>query len=474
MRDHLSALLGEILARCFSAHVMARLRAFKPATPRIGGESCGLFEEGRGRVDAQCLARSSAACSNAFMKRSGIFLLLGLWVSSSNADQSVHFDKIWAEASAQIYPIEKEALFSESKRQELRTLAQNAESPKELAAILNPFLLSLGVSHTYLYQDHDPNYYMLRSLFTTQDLASPKLYHLGMQLEYSNDSYSVRTVLDGYPAARAGLRRGDRLLQVNGKAFHPFDSFNPPQKQIELTYLRGNRESKVRVKSVFESPHMSFWKATQSSVQLLSVDGKKIGYIHLWSGTNEKFLETLKAAVLKKFRDTDGLILDLRDGFGGAWWDYLDPFFADSSAYFKPTMVTKAGKGEEQAPPKRKNFSYYDKPMVVIINEGVRSGKEALAYQFKKTKRAKLIGSPTAGAFAMGKGVFTDEKENYLLYLSTGEILLDGTKIEGYPIQPDIYVQFPLDRSSSSDPQFEKASEVLMQAIVRHESLEEG
>ncbi|MGE4132376.1 MAG: S41 family peptidase [Bdellovibrionales bacterium] len=402
------------------------------------------------------------------MKIAFICLSLSLWTIPSNADQSGHFDRIWTESSAQIYPLEKSHQFSDSKRQELRSLAQKAENAEALAATLNPFLLSMGVSHTYLYQDHDPNYYMLRSLFTTRDLKSPKIHHLGMQLEKSNSGYVVRTVLEGYPAARAGLRRGDKLLRVNGKVFHPFDSFNPRQKKIELVYSRDEKEVPVRVKSIFESPHESFWNATQKSARILSADGKKIGYIHLWSGTNEKFLKTLKTTVLKKFRNTDGLILDLRDGFGGAWWDYLDPFFPDSSTYFKPTMITRAGKGEEQQAPARRNSPYYEKPMVVIINEGVRSGKEAIAYQFKKTKRAQLIGTPTAGAFAMGKGIFADDKESYLLYLSTGEILLDGNKIEGHPIQPDVSVPFPLDGKLSSDPQFETALEVLKQNLGRY------
>ena len=399
------------------------------------------------------------------MKRSCICLALILWILPSNADQSASFDKVWTQALEQIYPAEKVRLFSESKRQQLRALAQKADSTQALAEVLNPFLLSLGVSHTYFYQDRDPDYYVFRSLFTTRDIASPKIHHLGMQLEKLGGGYVVRTVLEGYPAAKAGLRRGDKLLHINGRPFHPFDSFNPKQKQMELTFQRDENEVKVRVNSVFESPNESFFKATKNSARILAIDGKKIGYVHLWSGTNPKFLETLKKTVLTTFKNTDGLILDLRDGFGGAWWDYLDPFFADSSSYFKPTLVTREGAGEEQQPPVKRNSSYYSKPMVVIINEGVRSGKEALAYQFKKAKRAKLIGAPTAGAFSLGNGFFAEESEKYILYLSIAELLLDGSKIEGRPIQPDVFVPFPLDGNASLDPQFEKAVEVLKHSL---------
>jgi carboxyl-terminal processing protease len=95
--------------------------------------------------------------------------------------------------------------------------------------------------------------------------------------------------------------------------------------------------------------------------------------------------------------------------------------------------------------------------MVVLINEGVRSGKEALAYQFKKSKRAVLIGTRTQGAFTGGRAIFNEEKLPFFLYLASSEILLDGNKIEGRGILPDEGISYPLQESSNVDPQLNAA-----------------
>ncbi|MBK9206168.1 MAG: hypothetical protein IPL73_27910 [Candidatus Obscuribacter sp.] len=45
----------------------------------------------------------------------------------------------------------------------------------------------------------------------------------------------------------------------------------------------------------------------------------------------------------------------------------------------------------------------YDKPLVVLINEGSRSGKEIIAYALQKSKRAVLVGTNTAGYVVAGR-----------------------------------------------------------------------
>jgi carboxyl-terminal processing protease len=103
--------------------------------------------------------------------------------------------------------------------------------------------------------------------------------------------------------------------------------------------------------------------------------------------------------------------------------------------------------------------------MVVLINEGVRSGKEALAYQFKKSNRAILIGTNTMGAFSVGRGIFNNKNLPYFLYLATGELLLDQNRIEGIGISPDIHVPYTLNENSEADPQIERAKIEILKKI---------
>ncbi|MCC5887928.1 MAG: hypothetical protein JJT88_15950 [Gammaproteobacteria bacterium] len=96
-----------------------------------------------------------------------------------------------------------------------------------------------------------------------------------------------------------------------------------------------------------------------------------------------------------------------------------------------------------------------------------RGHKEALAYQFRKSGSAALVGTRTAGAFASGIGLFADEDTGYLLHLAVGELLLDGHRIEGIGIDPDHLVPWPVDAAAEDDPQLARALTLLEGKLPR-------
>ncbi|MDH3327126.1 MAG: PDZ domain-containing protein [Gammaproteobacteria bacterium] len=83
---------------------------------------------------------------------------------------------------------------------------------------------------------------MFSSMFLTRDISIPKANHIGAQYSIVDSKYVVREVLDGYPSALAGIRRGDILLKANGKPFHPYKSFNPVGKNLVVTDLGEARD----------------------------------------------------------------------------------------------------------------------------------------------------------------------------------------------------------------------------------------
>ncbi len=294
-------------------------------------------------------------------------------------------------------------------------------------------------------------------MFCTRDISLPKVNHIGSQYTIINNRFVVREVLDGYPAAIAGIRRGDVVLESDGNPFHPYHSFNPDGKNIRLRLLRNQKIVSLNIDAVNENPNYSFYKAMLHSKRIYEIKGEKIGYIHLWSGTHKNILSLFTKIIIEEFHDKDGVILDLRGGFGGTWYDYLDPFFPDRKHFFEYTWIDKMGKSVLHKPEFKTKPSYFPGPMVVLINEGVRSGKEALAYQFKKSDRATLIGTKTKGSFSLGRGIFNKEKQPYFLYLATAELLLDGKQIEGLGISPTLQIPYPLNKILVKDPQLEAA-----------------
>ncbi|MGQ9426754.1 S41 family peptidase [Gilvimarinus sp. F26214L] len=392
--------------------------------------------------------------------------------SLANADDPRPNDlsDIWVFAKENIYPPELSTRFLPEVYDELNV--QLRENPQaSVADVINPFLTSLGISHTYLYDENDLGYYLFRSMFTTRDIASPKVVHIGIQSSSREDGLLVDAVLEGGPAYRAGIKRGDIITAVKGvkpTKDSAFFSYEGRAVEIDVITRNGTRRS-VTVQPIEQSIHAALAQATRESVKIIKRDDLRFGYLHLWAGTDQQFLDTLRTTVLETFSDVDGIILDLRDGYGGAWWPYLDPFFPDTNDYFVAKKLDREGHSEYMKPERTTNSVYYSGPLVVLINGGVRSGKEALAYQFKKSDRATLIGTTTAGAFVGGLGGFANKDRGFILYLSVFGMYLDDHQIEGKGISPHIEVS-PYD-SEHDDPQLERAIlEAIHQQANRRDS----
>src|SRR4029078_8650928 len=89
-----------------------------------------------------------------------------------------------------------------------------------------------------------------------------------------------------------------------------------------------------------------------------------------------------------KLKDADALIWDLRDGWGGAHPRYLSVF----NTYGTTVGLTRRNGTT--------NFVGYrwGKPVAMLVNGGTRSGKEVLAYGFKKKRFCQGICERTARA----------------------------------------------------------------------------
>ena len=98
------------------------------------------------------------------------------------------------------------------------------------------------------------------------------------------------------------------------------------------------------------------------------------------------------------------------------------------------------------------------KPVAMLINGGTRSGKEILAYGFKKYRLGELIGTRTEGAvlaataFLIGGG---------LLLLAVEDVRVDGERLEGVGVTPTIEVEAGAASAESDDPQLSRALAVL-------------
>src|SRR5438132_13578078 len=84
---------------------------------------------------------------------------------------------------------------------------------------------------------------------------SSSFYGIGVQIQRHDDGVYIQSVVDGTPAARAGLRYGDRILEVDGKDARDWSSDevskNVPgdrRKPVQLKVERAGEEIATDVK----------------------------------------------------------------------------------------------------------------------------------------------------------------------------------------------------------------------------------
>ena len=317
-------------------------------------------------------------------------------------------------------------------------------------ALINRMLDELHASHTQYLTTDDVEYYMLNAV-RQQDFDHNTVAQIGVMGNRMPDGYHITAVINGGPAAAAGIRTGDILVMADGEPYLSAASLRDKQGHtVSITLRRPGQATQlsVSVVPVKQNPLRVFLEATTNSAQVLRIDGKRIGYIHLWTMASDSFRRALEDTVLKKLHDTDGLILDLRDGYGGFPFGFSDVFFRPDLSWESQT--------HESGP--ELTHTGYNKPMVVLINGGTRSAKEFLTLQLKSAHRATILGTRTAGAF-LG-ATFIPIGEEGLLELAIQGLRVNGARLENHGVEPDIIVT-PQDIYTDHDAQLLRAEQIL-------------
>jgi carboxyl-terminal processing protease len=337
------------------------------------------------------------------------------------------------------------------------TLSANAAS-EEVAGAIDAMLAELGASHTGRYVPGELAYYELLDIFARDDFA-PRLRQLfpGGEVAYTGIGVVPRTlegrvflaaVYDGGPAARAGLLAGDEIVSADGRPFNAIGSFvNKAGMPVRAEVRRVEAGPSFPVDVVPERirPNQFFLSAMRASVRVIEREGRRWGYVRVWSYARREYQSLLIEELAEgRLKDVDGLVLDLRGGWGGARPEYAELFVGGA-----PTM-TVVGRDGRQA---FASFRWH-RPVVVLVDEGTRSGKEVVTYALKR-HGVPVVGTHTAGALLAAQGFLMSDGS--LLVLAVSDVRLDGERLEGRGVTPDIEVSFPLPYAAGHDPQLEAA-----------------
>ncbi|MFG3598391.1 S41 family peptidase [Bradyrhizobium sp. RDI18] len=371
------------------------------------------------------------------------------------------FEEVWRTARDRFYDPRLHGLDWSVVRERYLPDATRASSEEALASVINSMLSELHASHTRYYTPYEPEYYQLCDIFAgalrrrglERAFPSGRIAYpgVGVLSRLDMQGHSVITgVTEGTPAQQAGLLAGDVIVFADGGPFQPVQSFRGKvDKEVVLGLRRAGAFMQISVTPVDIEPNKMFLDGLKASARIIQANGRSIGYVHVWSYAGSVYQRTLEHLLSQSpLKDADALIWDLRDGWGGAIPEYLDLFNTRA-----PTMQVTDRNGASEL----RNVKWR-KPVAMLVNGGTRSGKEILAYGFKKYRLGEVIGTRTEGAvlaataFLIGGG---------LLLLAVQDVHVDGERLEGVGVAPTIEVQADPDSMDRSDPQLNRAIAVL-------------
>jgi C-terminal processing protease CtpA/Prc len=334
-----------------------------------------------------------------------------------------------------------------------------------LAEASSGWLETLKASHTGRFTPDQIDYYELAEVFQRTIRDRHELFPpegvvtypgIGMVLQTIDGKLFVADVYDGGPAARSGVKLGDEIVRVDGEPYAPIASFQGTVgRAVTLEVRRAAAAALLAIPVPVErlQPRDLFLDTIRSSVRIVQNDGRRIGYLRLWAfafpGVDDLVMELLASEPLS---EAEGLVLDMRGRWGGAPADATDIFLGNS-----PLVELTGRDGDEHVANAR-----WHRPLVGIIDEGTRSGMEMLAHGLKRAG-VPLVGTRTAGAVLAGR-VFR-LRDNSLLELAVLDVHVDGARLEGRGVPPDVQVAFDIRYADGADPQLDRALEEMSKIL---------
>lgn len=296
--------------------------------------------------------------------------------------------------------------------------------------------------------------------------TSGSFYGIGFTV-YKNDNNQIEVVspIKDTPADRAGIKSKDIVVKVNGK------NYTGDEMKEAIKVIKGEKGSTVHLTmyrpSTKKTIEMDVERAEIKIETVISHKIENLGYIGIIQfndHTDEEFKTHLDE--LKK-QNVKGLIIDLRGNPGGTVSSVVK--IADMLLP-EGTIVSAKDKNYKIVFEYKSDKEQYDKPIVVLINEGSASASEILSGAIKDFNRGKLV-----GVKSFGKGIVQTVfpfQDGTGVKLTTSEYFTpSGENIHNIGIKPDIEVKLKDDVKGigyeylKQDTQLQKAIEVLKKEV---------
>lgn len=229
-------------------------------------------------------------------------------------------------------------------------------------------------------------------------MTTGKYGGIGALIRKSGKHVMIAEPYEGFPAHKAGLKAGDKIVEIDGKSAED----NNTEEISELLKGEPNTEIKVKIKRMGVDKPFDVVLIRQNikinSVPYYGMLNDETGYIRLNSFTESCSKEVREAFLkLKDESNMQSLIFDLRGNPGGLLMEAV----AISNLFVPKGQEVVSTKGKV----KQWNRTYKattdpldtNIPLVVLVNQGSASASEIVSGVIQDLDRGVVLGNRTFG-----------------------------------------------------------------------------
>jgi carboxyl-terminal processing protease len=302
---------------------------------------------------------------------------------------------------------------------------------KLIESALNGMLVSL---------DPHSNYMTEKQFADMRIQTKGEFGGLGIEVTLENGLVKVVSPIDDTPAAKAGLKPGDFISEIDGVAVLGLSL------QDAVDKMRGTIGSSVKLQILREGLKEPFKVSIKRDlIKIQSVRSRTeddVAYVRITS-FSENTAEAMKAAFEKEKKTIGpklkGVVLDLRNNPGGLLDQAVE--VADAFLEHGEIVSTRSRKPEDSRRYSAKPGDIAkDMPIVVLINEGSASASEIVAGALKDHKRGVVMGAKSFGKGSV-QTVIPIESHGAIRLTTARYYTPSGVSIQAKGIVPDIAVE---------------------------------
>lgn len=322
-------------------------------------------------------------------------------------------------------------LFGEVMERAKLSYVEEVSDKKLIESAINGMLTSLDPHSSYL--DAESFKYM-------NEQTKGKFGGLGIEITMDNGLVKVVSPIDDTPAAKAGIKAGDYITNIDG------DTVVGLSLNEAVSRLRGKIGTKVKlsIRRVNSKPIELTLKRQEIKIQSVKSEIKddSISYIRI-SSFAEDIDKSISEAITKAKKQLKnkflGIVIDVRNNPGGL----LDQAVEVSDLFLeKGEIVSTRSRNESDTVKFMATEGDIAKglPIVVMINEGSASASEILAGALQDHHRAIILGEKSFGKGSVQTVI--PLRDYGAMRLTTARYYTpSGRSIQAKGIEPDIEVK---------------------------------